>query len=81
MVREQPAGDAVFFGAFVEVSDDSGNSITYRIVGLDETDAKSSAISMDSPLAKALHKKCVDDEVDVTIGEQKKTLTILSIHY
>ena len=81
VVREQPAGDAVYFGALVEVCDDTGESITYRIVGPDETDAKTLAISMDSPLAKALHKKRVDDEVDVNIGDKKTTLTILSIRY
>jgi transcription elongation factor GreB len=81
VVQERPAGDAVYFGALVEVRDDTGETITYRIVGPDETDAKTLAISMDSPLAKALHKKRVDDEVDVNIGDEKSTLTILSIHY
>ena len=61
--------------------DDAGDARTYRIVGPDEADAKTAAISMDSPLAKALHKKCVDDDVQVTIGDKTRTLTILSIHY
>lgn len=81
VVREHPAGDAIYFGASVKVCDDAGNTTTYRIVGPDETDAKTSAISMDSPLAKALHKKQVDDEVQVNIGDTTTTLTVLSIRY
>ena len=81
VVSEHPQGGAVYFGAFVEVCDDSGDNVTYRVVGPDEADAKTFAISMDSPLAKALHKKCVDDDVQIRIGDKIRTLTILSIHY
>jgi transcription elongation factor GreB len=81
IVRESPSGDAVYFGATVEVCNDDGESLTYRIVGADETDAKTSAISMDSPLAKALRAKRVDDKVAVTIGENTTTLSIVSIRY
>ncbi len=81
IVQERPNSDAIFFGATVEIRDEGGDTRTYRIVGPDETDAKTSAISMDSPLAKALHKKRVDDPVLVNIGEKTNTLTILSIHY
>jgi len=81
IVREHPNDDAIFFGATVEVCDDNGDTFTYRIVGPDETDAKTNAISMDSPLAKALHKKSVDDEVQVVIGDKTITLAILSICY
>jgi len=81
VVRDQPDGGAVYFGAYVEVCNETGDTTTYRIVGPDETDVKTSAISMDSPLAKALHKKSVDDEVDVIIGDTKTTLAILSIRY
>ncbi|MEQ9561411.1 MAG: GreA/GreB family elongation factor [Woeseiaceae bacterium] len=81
VVREQPKTDAVYFGATVEVCDDAGDVRRYRIVGADETDAKTSAISIDSPLAKALIKKRVDDEVTVTVGDKTTTLTILLIRY
>ena len=81
IVREAPKGDKVFFGATVEVCGDNGEANTYRIVGADETDAKLSAISMDSPLAKALLAKSVDDEVVVTIDGSSNILTILSINY
>jgi transcription elongation factor GreB len=81
VVRESPSDDSIYFGAFVEVSDETGEMHTYRIVGADEADAKTSAISMDSPVAKALHKKCVGDEVVMTTGEKTATMTIVSIRY
>jgi transcription elongation factor GreB len=81
VVRDLPAGDAVFFGAFVEVGHGDGDSQVYRIVGPDEADAKSLAISVDSPLARKLLKKRVDDEVSVLTGNVSSTLTILSIRY
>ena len=81
VVREVPAGDAVYFGAIVEVCDTAGVSHCYRIVGPDEANAKTGAISMDSPIARALHKKRVDDEVRVETSEKTNTLTVLSIRY
>ncbi len=81
IVRDLPNGDAVYFGAIVEVRDDTGDTHTYRIVGPDETDAKLSAISIDSPMARALLKKCVKDEVKFAAGDQTKTAVILSIRY
>jgi len=81
VVRESPKGDAIYFGAIVEVRDHAGETFTYRIVGSDEASAKTSSISMDAPLAKALLKKHVDDEVVVNSGEKLTTLKILSIRY
>ena len=81
VVRERPTGDAVYFAATVEIKDESGASKHYRIVGPDETDAKTSAISMDSPLAKALLARRVGDEVIVTIDGASSTLTVVSIYY
>jgi len=81
VVKETPAGDAIYFGAYVEICDDAGDTRTYRIVGPDETDAKTAAISIDSPLAKALLKKRVDDDVQVTIGEKTSTVSVVSIRY
>jgi transcription elongation factor GreB len=81
VVRDQPDGGAVYFGAFVEVRDQEGDTRSYRLVGPDETDAKSLAISIDSPLAKALLGKRVNDEVLVTTEKKATTLSILSVHY
>ena len=81
VVRESPGGDAIYFGATVELCDDKDEIRSYRIVGPDETDAKTSAISMDSPLARALLGKRVDDEVAITIGEKTTTVSVVSIRY
>ena len=54
VVRESPNADAIYFGAYVEICDDDGEINNYRIVGADEADAKTSSISMDSPLAKSM---------------------------
>lgn len=81
VVRQAPKGDAIFFGAIVEVSDDDGETNTYRIVGPDETDTANNAISMDSPLAKALLKKRVDDDVVLDAGGRTTVLSVISIRY
>ncbi len=81
IVRDSPEGDSIYFGATVELRDERGTTSSYRIVGPDETDAKSQAISMDSPLAKALRTKRVGDVIVVTTGERVATLSVLSIHY
>lgn len=81
VVREHPSNDRVFFGATVTVEDDTGAESRYRIVGADETDAKKNAISIDSPMARALLKKQVDDEVRVSTAERTRILLITEITY
>ena len=60
-----PDRQRVFFGAQVTLKDANGAQAIYRIVGADEYDPTSHCISIDSPLAQALLKKTVDDEVKV----------------
>ena len=81
VVRETHNGDRVFFGATVEVCDDDGGIQAYRLVGADEADARLSAISIDSPLAKALLGKQVDVEVTICVGDTTSTVCIESIRY
>ena len=74
--------DAVFFGAVVEVEDvESGGCATYRIVGPDETDAALGWISIDSPLARALLKKRVDDEVEVELPGGRRRFAVVAVGY
>ena len=74
--------DAVFFGATVELEDaDSGDVRRYRLVGPDETDAKAGWINIDSPLARALLKRRVDDEVAVVLPGGTTTFLVLSVLY
>jgi transcription elongation factor GreB len=69
--------EQIFFGAKVTLEDDEGKEINYRIVGPDEFDPAKNFISMDSPVAKALMKKCIDDDVTVlTPGGQVNYLVI-----
>lgn len=81
VVREAPNTAAVYFGATVEVADENDEQKTYRIVGPDEADAKTSSISIDSPLARALLGKQVDDEINLKTPDRTSTMTVVSIHY
>jgi transcription elongation factor GreB len=83
-VVDAPPADreAVFFGATVEVEDvASGESSRYRIVGPDETDAKRGWISIDSPLARAMLKKRVDDEFEAVLPSGNARFVILDVVY
>ena len=81
IVRNAPNADAVYFGAYVELEDENGNLRQYRLVGIDEADAREHSISMDSPLAKALLGKRVEDEVTVETPQKTETLNIRSVRY
>ena len=73
---------AVFFGATVELEDqDSGQTVRYRIVGPDETDAARGWISIDSPLARAMLKKRVDDEFQARLPGGDAEYVIVSVDY
>jgi transcription elongation factor GreB len=79
---EEQRKDRVFFGAFVDVEDDdSGETITYQIVGVDEVDAKSGRISWQSPVGRALLGKKLEDTVTVKWHAGKRSLTIVDIRY
>lgn len=71
----------VFFAAWVTLEDDSGEEKTYRIVGPDELDPKKGWISMDSPVAKALLKKQIEDEVNVETPNGIQHYYISNISY
>ena len=71
----------VFFGAWVTVEDDDGNEKVWRIVGPDEFDAKKGWISMDSPVAKALLKKYLHDDVVVTTPSGRENFYISDVRY
>ncbi len=73
--------DKVAFGAWVVVEDEDGEEHTYRIVGVDESDADAGQISMDSPVGRALLGKSVGDDVEVRRPKGPTVLTVLGIHY
>ncbi len=71
----------VFFGAWVELENESEKIVHYRIVGTDEFDPHINAISINSPVAIALIGKSVDDEINVSTPEGKKIWLINAIQY
>jgi len=73
--------DKVFFGAWVLLERDDGSQVEYRVVGPDETDSASNSISMDSPLAKALLRKRIDDEVQIAVKDNREAYLIVGIRY
>ena len=78
VVDQKPADvNRVYFGANVELEDDQDNVSVYRIVGPDEFDQDERYISVDSPLAQALLKKEVGDEVlvETPVGKTHYYLT------
>jgi len=81
VVDDQSHRDKVFFGAWVTLENEAGEAIEYRIVGPDEADAANNLISMDSPLAKALMKKAVDDDVTLVIEDSRSEYLIVNIRY
>jgi transcription elongation factor GreB len=71
----------VYFGAWVNLEDAHGEEHDYRIVGPDEFDPKQGWISMDSPLARALLKRALDDEVVVETPHGTSHYWITGIRY
>lgn len=71
----------VFFGAWVELENEEGEIHQYRLVGCDEFDPAKQWISIDSPVARALIGKEVDDEILVETPMGKVTLYINRIWY
>ena len=83
VVESAPADkEAVFFGAFVELENIANGDVSrYRIVGPDETDATRGYISIDSPLARALLKKRVDDEIEATLPGGVQSFAVIDVNY
>ena len=55
----------VFFGAWVTLEDSNGDEQCYRIVGADEIDPRENKISVDSPMARAILGKRIDNNIKV----------------
>jgi transcription elongation factor GreB len=82
VVDEQPGSrDLVFFGAWVTLENEDGKESTFRIVGADEIDTQQGWISVDAPMARALLKKSINDEVTVATPAGPATWLIVEIRY
>jgi transcription elongation factor GreB len=82
-VIDQPPTDTnkIYFGAWVTLEDDDGKKHRWRIVGPDEFDLPSGKLSMDSPMARSLLGKGLDDEIKVTSPSGEKVYYVTDISY
>ncbi len=71
----------IYFGATVELEDDAGAWVSYRIVGPDEIGAEAGWISVDSPVARALIGRTIDDDISVPTPGGAKHWHVLSVRY
>ncbi|MCM2329802.1 transcription elongation factor GreB [Geopseudomonas sagittaria] len=82
VISERPSDPGkVYFGAWVTLEDEDGETARYRIVGPDEFDLKLNLISIDSPLARALVGKALDAEVQVHTPTGERTWYVVEIDY
>lgn len=71
----------VYFGAWVQVKQDKGKTLHFRIVGYDEIFDRQDYISIDAPMARALLGKATGDAGMVTAGDGVTEWTITDIQY
>ena len=70
------------FGATVDIEDqDSGDAVTYQIVGEDEADIKNGKLSVASPMARALIGKSEGDSFDFQAPNGKRSYEIVAVRY
>ncbi|MBF8270466.1 MAG: Transcription elongation factor GreB [Gammaproteobacteria bacterium] len=81
IVRDVGDTNSVFFGAWVTIVDADGIESVYRIVGPDEIDYSMDYISIDSPMARALRSKHIDDEFSLNNGTEIRQYLITDIRY
>ncbi len=71
----------IFFGAWVTLEDEDGEEKRWRIVGPDEFELSDGKLSMDSPMARSLLGKRVDDEVVVHSPSGERRYYVVEIDY
>ena len=75
-------GGKVVFGATVELEDeDSGDAVTYQIVGEDEADLKKGLINISSPIARALIGKEEGDTAEVQAPGGIRRYEVVAVSY
>lgn len=81
-VTQVDANGKVVFGATVDLADEeTGDEITYQIVGEDEANIKQGLISVTSPIARALIGKMEGDIAEVQAPGGTKTYEIVEVKY
>ncbi len=77
----QQQRDRVFFGATVTYVDERDAERTVTILGVDEADMTAGQISLVSPVARALMRAAVGDEVRLTTPRGDEMIEVLGISY
>ncbi|SDO03540.1 transcription elongation factor GreA [Polaromonas sp. JS666] len=79
---ELDAGGKVVFGSTIELEDeDTGDKVTYQIVGEDEADIKLGRVNISSPIARALIGKDEGDTAEVQAPGGIKRYEIIAVMY
>ena len=79
---EVDAGGKVVFGSTIELQDeDTGDKVTYQIVGEDEADIKLGLVNISSPIARALIGKGEGDTAEVQAPGGVKRYEIIAVMY
>ena len=73
--------DQVFFGSTVTYEDEAGLERSVTILGIDEADTLAGQVSWVSPVARALLKSRVGDEVSLVMPDGVRVLSVLSVSY
>ena len=73
--------DQVFFGSTVTYEDDTGVERRITILGVDEADTLAGQVSWVSPVARALLKSRVGDEVSLVMPDGVRVLNVVSVDY
>ena len=79
---ELDAGGKIVFGTTVDLEDEeSGDAVTYQIVGEDEADIKVGRVNISSPIARALIGKEEGDTAEVQAPGGLKRYEIVAVRY
>jgi len=82
VIAETPADTSkIYFGAWVSLEDEDGAEQHWRIVGPDEFDLTQGRLSMDSPMARSLLGKSLDDEIIVQSPSGERLYYVTGISY
>lgn len=74
-------GRVVFGATVVLLDEESGNEVTYQIVGDDEADIAAGKVSISSPIARALIGKESGESVEVRVPDGTRQYEILDVRY
>jgi transcription elongation factor GreB len=82
VIDQTPADTSkIYFGAWVSLEDEEGREQCWRIVGPDEFDLAQGRLSMDSPMARSMLGKGLDDEIRVQSPTGEKLYYVTGISY